>query len=80
MAIKIEDDVPVPTNPWQGRGKSEERVLLEKMEIGQSFFTPRKISNVLTMSRKVAAITGAKFTGRTVSTPAGKGTRVWRIA
>lgn len=73
MTIKIEKNIPIPVILRKGRNKSETRIAMEKVKIGQSFLTPVKYRGSLCVMSKAV---GIKIKTR----PEKGGWRVWRIA
>ncbi len=77
MTYTIEDGIPAPPARDRSR-KSEERVTLERLKVGQSFAFPvEKMQRVRVMVTDVQARTGRRFTTATVA--GGKG-RAWRLS
>lgn len=75
MAITLDNDIPLPTVDMTKK-KSDERILMETMNVGQSFFTSEKTLGTLTgMAR---ACRPNKYNLRTVSENGIEGVRVWR--
>lgn len=70
MAIVIRNGVQLPVS---NKAKSEERIALEALEIGESFeFYPGKKTTVIMATQTILARTGKRFAVR--------GLEVWRIA
>lgn len=78
MEIKIESGVPIPERAGGGTGrfKSQIRVVMERMVVGDSIVIPRRIA-LSEIGSLVGKQTGGKFTYRKIDNNAA---RVWRIA
>jgi hypothetical protein len=77
MSYAIDDGIPAPP-VREGRRVTDERVTLEKLEVGQSFAFPiAKMQRVRVMITDVQARTGRRFTTATIDLEVG---RAWRIS
>jgi hypothetical protein len=86
VKTKIDKDIPIP-HPCPTDGKANGYTesltsMIERLEVGDSFFTTRRTNNIAASRYQLFAKTGLdrQFTRRKVTENGVTGTRVWRTA